>query len=352
MKIIWISFLLASLSCGKQVVCLIPENLKSQIVPIFTNTSIYNHIKINVQEVSFENTLLNFMQSNEIKFAIVRRDILWQIQQHKKYGQKDNFFILSQLPYRAQLYLLTKDKTSEIKMLSNQMISVGNIKDENNNYLKSLLELYQLKYNVFYKSYAYKQSLHALKKDAIDAYFTFLPQDLSIDNNFHAQKSFSKEVIQYFEDLEIFEIDYTGIFTPYMLVASIKANDEEIENMIYRLMERELFNPVTDQRYGVIDKYLMRHIESAKIALQKTGRNKGSKICREYHYGFLKLLRLKPKLKKKLRYFYSTEKELYLKQINDILIAIDAHKEECDLGYLENKKKQFLTVEKKIKNAF
>lgn len=357
MKIIWFVFLFFSFSYTSEIICLVPRNIKNSILPLFSNTIPYTKMKVIIKGVSIENTINMLNQSQNIKFAIVRRDILWQIQQGKESKQKSKYITIGELPYKAQLFLLqnSKDFDIDIDMLKGKTVSIGVLEDKNTKYIKNILNLYQSTYNLFYKSFSYKKSINGLHKGLIDVYFTFLPTLLNIDN-IHKQTLFSKEVFSYFENLEIFEINYNGIFSPYILVASEDATDEEIENIIYRLMEKKIFNPITDTRFGIINQYVITHLESVKKALQKESpkinqsiNNHFNSICRKYHYGFLKLLREKPLLKKKLQNINNIkQKQKYIKQINKILINIDAHKSKCNLTYLKKRKKEFYILKKTI----
>lgn len=357
MKIISILYFFVSVVYAKEVVCVVPENIKNVISPLFSQTIAYSRMKVKLQGVAFENTL---QLLNRFKFSIVRRDILWQIQQDKNNIYKNKFITISGLPYKEQLFLIQKDTYLDFDMLSDQSISIGLLKDFNTFYIKALSEMYVMKYSLLYKSLSYKASMDALRKKKLSAYFSFLPTSV-LFKDIHVQRLFRKEIIQYFDNLGIFEINYSGIYSPYVVIASLDASDEEIENMIYRLMEREIFSPITDRRFGPINPYVITQVENVKKVLQKN-QIETPKVsfsvdmnshCNQYHYGFLKLLREKPRIKKVLKQKYGLKNQKkYLKKMNTLLLTVDANQKTCDMHFLSDKRKQFFRLKEKIVNGF
>lgn len=353
MKILLFIYLWLSFLCANEVVCVVPQNIKKQFEPLFSKDISYSHMKVILKEIESENTIHGLNKFESAKFAIVRRDIAWQIQQSEN---NVTFITMSELPYRAQLYFIQKNTYLDLDMLSHKTISIGLLDDLDSYYLKELLDLYEIKYSVKYKSLSYNQSLDALKNSNIDGYFTFLPS--IIPDDVHIQTLFREKTVEYFDGLGIFKIDYTGIYSPYILVSSLDATDEEIESMIYRLIEKEIFDPMTDRRYGRINEYVVVHLDSVKNALyqmqirQQAQPVKINPVCRKYHYGFLKLLREKPKLKKYLKQKYSFVKQKkYIKRINVILLKLDNHKDRCDLNFFAEEKEKFQKLQEKIRNG-
>jgi len=334
--------------------CAISNTANSAIKKIFKEKISYSNL--DVKTIVSQNILEDLRTQKNIKFAIIRRDILWQ--QHENNSTvKNSYITISELPYYEQLFMIQqKDELDlEIDMLVTKRISIGSLSRHNVYYLKKLLDQYRVKYQVFYKSYTYKKSLKALDNHTIDVYFTFLPPSYE-SSKYHFQTLFSDTTLKYFEHTKVFKIDYNGIFSPYVLIASKEADDEEIENIIYRLMDKNIFSPLTDERFGTVNRYVMRHLSAVKYALEKkklllnvkkNGNLYSDKICRKYHYGFLKLLRQKPKLKKKIVQLNNAIKiKSFLHDINKVLLDIDSVKDECDLTFLSKEKIKF----NKIKN--
>jgi len=353
MKILWFLLWYLSTLYTKDIICIVPSNMENNIKSIFSTTIEYSKMKVIIHAINQDNTVDSLEKTKNAKFAVVRRDVLAQL-------QTNTYVTISELPYSAQLSLFQNNETFDIDIdeLLKKRISSGSIEDKNSGYLKKIFNFYGMKYNVFYQSYTYEKSIKLLKNGAIDAYFTFLPQDMKT-KGIHRQTLFSKDTIGIFDKLGIFNLKYDGIYSPYVLISSVRASDEEIENIIYRLMEKNIFVPITDVRFGPINQYIIIHIKSVKNALQKRQLKKVAqpvkryinKICRRYHYSFLKLLRKKPQLKKILSKVSSEiKRKIYLKQINTILLLIDKHKTECDFKFLKKEKKKFLNIEKKIKN--
>ena len=314
------------------------------------------NIKITLKQISHENSVTELNVSQNIKFAVLRRDILWQIQNNKYNNLKSKYITVALLPIKAQLYLYLTNRNANFDFLLGDKVSIGKLEDRNGGYLKSILDIYDLRYSVLFKSLSYQKSIDALKNGAIDAFFFFSPKMKKIDS-LYRQTMFSAKIISYFDNLGIFDIDYDGVFSPYVLIAAADIKDQEIEAVLYRLMEKKMFEPITDIRYGKINQKIFQHLEHVKEVLetkkdkknQKNNRNKTFKVCKTYHYGFLKLLRKKPYLKKKLEFLHdSLQRRAYTKQIDDILLSIDMHKDICDLVFLRHKEDEFNAVEKRI----
>jgi len=342
---------------AKTIKCAISSTMDNAVKTIFKEKIAYSHLK--VKTIVSQNILEDLNTQKNVKFAMIRRDILWQ-QQENNTTFKNSYITISELPYFDQLFMIQqRDKLDlEIDMLVSKRVSIGSLDSHNVYYLKRLLNQYKDKYKVFYKSYTYKNSLKALDDNTIDTYFAFLPPSYG-SSKYHFQTLFSDSTLRYFENTQVFKIDYNGIFSPYVLIASKEANDEEIENIIYRLMDKNIFSPLTDERFGTVNRYVMRHLSAVKSALEKKRRlvlnvkNNGDKYiditCRKYHYGFLKLLRQKPTFKKKVKKLYdSVKRKSFLHDINKILLDIDSVKDECNLTFLSREKIKFNQIKKNI----
>lgn len=359
MRYLVLFMLLWSYGFSKPIICVVPKTLDANVKSIFKKRIAYSNLKMSIKTVdNNQKALEDLIMDSKVKFAMVRKDILWQLQQENKGLWKNKYITISLLPYKAKLYLIQNKKNFDldIDLLSEKNISIGEIGEGNSYYLKEMLSLFGMKHNISYKSYSYQKSIKALQDESINAYFGFLPISIEPDR-LHYQTLFSESTIEYFKMKDIFKIDYNGIFSSYVLIASLEANDEEIENVIYRLMEKEIFAPEIGERFGQINRYVLNHLEEVKTSLTKHNLKKKqtstsgvkSKKCRKYHYGFLKLLRQKPNLKKKLKRLEDTSKrKRYLKEMDAILIYIDKHKKRCSLEVLNNQKRKFKKLKQKI----
>jgi len=352
---------------GKDISCAVPSKIISFVSPIFKEKIVYTHRSVIIKPYQDNLAALNAVRSNKMDFAVIRADILAHIQTIKPFSSE--YITISMLPFVSRLYLVQNADEYDIDLdtLQEKNVSIDRLGEENAYLLKDILKQYDLKYSVHYKSIPYKETLQQLTDGELDAYFGFLPISYET-GTYHFQSIFSNRTTAYFEDQGIYKVDYDGIHVPYILVASMKASDEKIENMIYRLTERKLFAPLTDIRFGEINRYVLQHLEQIRMsmeALQKKDSRLTAKksqesskmrpACLQYHYGFLDLLRQKPPLKKKLKFIKHIHPEKYkqawilIKEIDSILIKIDKNREECELHFLQKEKEKFRSVSKKIK---
>lgn len=340
--------------------CTVSKEIVSTVKPLFSDVIAYNKkLQVTIQSVvDGREALMQLKNNKKAKFAIVRRDILWQIEQSDS-PLKHSYILISELPFSAVLYLIQDIDCSDtdLDLLEKKKVSIGSLGGGTNIYLKALLDKKNIKHNVLYKSLTYEDSMNALLSGDIDAYFGFLLSS-SESSTLHFQTLFSAKTVEYFKDKNIFEIDYNGIASPYVLVANMSVNDEEMKSIIYRLMEEDLFIPMTDERYGIMNRYLLKYLEEVKKVLKHRKKNYDgeiilgddrTKMCRKYHYGFLKLLRQKPTWKKKLKCLGNPEKQRkLLKSFNQILLDIDAKKDTCDLKFLKVQKIKFNKMKREI----
>jgi hypothetical protein len=357
---------------AKSLSCAVPENIVSTITPLFSETIAYTKRKVNVNAYSSNKEALEALYVKKAQFAVVRSDILWQLHKgsFKWSALKDAYISISILPYFANLYLVQANAYDDIDVedLKDKNVSVGLMGESNAYLLKYLLKLTHTEHMVYYKSIAYTDSLRALQKKTIDAFFGFLPSDYENDT-FHFQTIFSNQSTAFMEDASCYKVDYDGIHVPYMLIAAKDVSDEEIENVIYRLKEKGVFSPQTDAQYGPINRYVLQHLEQVQLAFNALAAKEEmhtkkerttmlkvvSQTCLKYHYGFLKLLRRKPALKKKVRYIKShhpsryTEAKRLLQNIDTVLLYVDAHKTSCDHTLLAQKTAEFKNISKHIK---
>jgi len=353
---------------AKSVTCAIPKNMLSSVEPLFKEEITYTKMSVVTKAYTSNKDTLQALLKPHVKFAIVRSDVLLRLQEEKaSWGAlKDAYITIGTLPYLSKLYLVQAEDAYDIDLnsLKGQRVSIGSLGEGNAHVLKNLLHLNQLNYAVRYKRMSYEKSLLSLKKGSIDAYFAFLPPSFE-NGDFHFQTTFSNEVTSYLEQQVALHVDYTGTTVPYVLVADKNASDEEIENIIYRLEEKNIFSPQTDERYGTVNRYVMQHLEQIQLALntkpvttttqQTYAPRVSSQQCLTYHYGFLDLLRRKPPLKKKLRIIRNKkpsrykEAKKYLRQIETVLLNMDAKKHTCDKGILEEKTKKFKSIERNVR---
>lgn len=358
MKIIILIFFIAVQITAKTVTCVFSETMDTEIQKLFSSPIIYSHLQIQIQKS--KQIFKALQDNNKVKFAIVRRDILWQLQTtHSIF--KNSYITISELPFKQQLFLIQNEGSLDIDIdfLKAKNVSVGSLQEYNNYYLKALLKHYRMAHQVGYKSYTHQASLQQLMLGKIDAYFAFLSPSM-MSHTLHTQTLFSNDTLAYFETIGIFDIRYDGIFSPYVLIASKDVTDEEIENSIYRLLEKNFFSPETDERFGPSNRFVKNHLAEVKWALDKRYTQNSTsqtpyqipKACHQYHYGFLALLRQKPKLKNRLKHLYDREqRKQLLEKIETLLITIDENKVSCNVHFLNMQQKKFNRLKKQIYKA-
>lgn len=352
--------MLTHILSAEEILCAVPGYIKPIVSSLFEKEVDYTKQSVKLIKYFDNKQTLLSLKDPKIKFAIVRSDILLKIQQdHLPWKKiKNHYITISTLPYSSQLYLVqNKDKYDiNIDSLLGKRISIGSLGDEHGYILKSLLDPPEFRYQLNYMSLSFEKSLKSIKRNTLEAYFGFLPTQMETDK-FHFQSTFSVKEISILKQHKGLDIRYFGASVSYILIANTNTNDKEIESLIYRLEEKGLFSPITDRRYGHINRYIVQHLEQIQMVLntkniimQNSTEVKNpmiSKSCLNYHYGFLKLLRQKPALKKKIRMIryrrpskYKSAKS-YLQRIEFILASIDAQKRNCDLFFLHKKTSSF-----------
>jgi len=112
-------FLLSSeILFSKALECAVPVEIASEAKGLLKKTIPYTQLKVKIKKVSTQLGALKALTSNpKVKFAMIRRDVLWQIQ-NEKYPQPklQNYITISTLPYLTQLFLIqTNDKFDAFK---------------------------------------------------------------------------------------------------------------------------------------------------------------------------------------------------------------------------------------------
>ena len=342
----------------------VPSEVFQEVKEVFEEKISYSDLKITSNMVQNNMSALKKIQNSKSKFAVIRADVLYDVSHRsdRHEGLQSSYIVLSKLPYRAQLYLLQNKNASEIYLdeLKHKKVSIGVLGNGNSQILKHVLSMYGISFYVDYTALNVKDSLEEISTGRVDAFFGFL-REFKQYQAYNTQTVFSKRTVDYLKaDAKGLEVGDYEIHVPYLLVASKNTSDEEIENVIYRLKKKKLFSPITDTKYGMIDLYLVQHLREVEMTI---AREQYSKIvvpkvttaCKEYHYGFLRLLRRKPSIKKvlkkikRVRPSYYKKGALLLKDINEILIQIDAKRDSCDMQFLKDEKRRFVNVERKVK---
>lgn len=354
-------------SSAKNFICAVPIQMKKEISTLFSPSLHYGGNMIKTKIYPNNKSALQALAYGKANFAIVRADILWHIQLGSLnwHNLKGQYLNIASLPYIANLYLIQSFEKYDIDLidLKNKKVSINTLGDANNVLLKSLLALFDIQYNIHYKSIPYNESLSEIEKHNIDAFFGFLPQR-SENTNFHFQNIFSSKSMSFMQSTPCYQVDYDGIHTHYMLIANKEASDKEIESIIYILEKKGIFDASTDESYGPVNRYVIQHLtqvrrlikeeEDKKNQMQQKSYQADNPLCLKYHYGFLDLLRRKPALKKKLQTIkqkYSNrylEAKKSLQKIEKILISIDKEKDFCNMKSLEQKSLLFKKTSQKL----
>ncbi len=356
-------FLTSYFFASNNITCLVPNVLYNKIATIFKAPILYNKTNITTKKYKSTGDAIKKIVNSEAKCAIVRSDILYRIK--NKYLYQDNnttqgYIVLSRLPYTAKLYLVRPSVYNDINLrnLMGMTVSVDRITEDNVWALKALLGSAK-SHKIRYVSIPFTKSLKKMDKNEIDAYFGFL--DESQENDlYHFQSHFTNSETNAINKEHLYLLDFNSIKVPYFIVTSKNTTDKEIEALLYRLAEKDLLTPITNKRYGKADSYLPLHLEQVKLALNERYKKESdahadgyrssiiSSVCMTYHYGFLKLLRQKPLLKKRLGHSMNRRAKAVFYRLDNILVKIDAHKYECDLAYLKRQKKQFSDLSKQL----
>ncbi len=362
-----IIFLTSYVSAFNNITCLVPDTIYKKVAPIFKTLVSYTKTEIITKKYVSTSDAIKKITSNEVKCAIVRSDILYRIKNRYLYQEGNNtqgYIVLGRLPYTAKLYLVRPSVYNDINLkdLIGMTVSVGRITETNAWGLKIVLGGTK-SHKIKYVSIPFKMSLEKMDKNEIDAYFGFL--DESQENDlYHFQSHFTDSEIESINNEHLYLLDFNSIKVPYFIITSAIATDKEIETLLYRLAEKDLLTPITSKRYGKADSYLPYHLEQIKLALSEKYKIESntytddykfdslSSVCMAYHYGFLKLLRQKPLLKKKLSKStnmggYSHKKAIFY-GLDNILIEIDKHKYKCDLEYFKKQKKRFSNLSRQL----
>ena len=366
-KIIILFILLQVFSSATNFICAVPSQMKKKISTLFSPSLHYGENIIKIKIYPNNKSALQALAFGQANFAIIRADILWHIQSgslnwHNLQGQYLN---IASLPYIANLYLIQSFDKYDIDLmdLKKKKVSINTLGDANNFLLKSLLALFDIKYNIFYKSIPYSESFLKIQAHNIDAFFGFLPQGAE-NANFHFQNIFSSESMSFMQNIPCYQVDYDGIHTHYMLIANKKATDKEIESIIYILEKKGIFDASTDESYGAVNRYVVQHLtqvrriieeeDDKKLQIEHKSQQTATPLCLKYHYGFLDLLRKKPALKKKLRTIKQKYPNRYLEakrslqRIENILISIDKEKDSCSIKSLKQKSLLFKKISQKL----
>jgi len=335
----------------------VPKMLLSRVQSLFPKRIDYTGMSVKMSAVDTNRDALIALQEHRADFALVRSDILWHLQNKELlWGNlTQEYIILSTLPSFSTLYLVQpfQNYDAYLSDLSGKRISVGSIGEGNGRVLKKLMHFLGASFRTHYLSVPYASSLVQIQKGKMDGFLGFLPST-SENNDFHFQTLFSREVTEWAKTEPYLKVDYDGIHVPWTIVAATWASDEAIENVLYSLSRRKIFSPQTDGRYGAVDRYVNQHMNQVRFALKLRAEQEAEaetaegllpsprrmgRVCLQYHYGFLKLLRRKPHLKRRARRSVAARK--ILGQIESILIAIDRKKNSCDLSYLRSESDRF-----------
>lgn len=349
------------------IVCIVPEAIHGKVVSILKKPVAYNHKKIIVKTYKMTENAIRGLANGKSKFAIIRSDILYRMENNALYQDTNvsrDYIVLSRLPYNAKLYLVRPGvyHDMDIEALRGKMVSIGKI-NESNGYLLKTLMGHSDAYRVNFTSETLKNSLKKMDLNELDGFFGFLDESIE-NNNYHFQSHFTDKEIEAINKDQLYLTKFNSVFVPYFIIASKHASDEEIETLLYRLEERGFLVPITSERYGRADLYLPHHLEQIKLALEERYKHEAedyekiytphiiSNRCMTYHYGFLKLLRKKPSLKKRLAHRirkgdHKMAKAVFYR-LENILIGLDERKYECDLKYLDIQKKLFSDLSKQL----
>lgn len=342
---------------NKTITFSVPKMLLPRMQSVLPKRIGYTGMSVKTMTVDTNRDALLSLREHRADFALVRSDILWHLQRKELlWGNLTQEYItLSTLPFFSTLYLVQSAQNYDAYLsdLSGKRISVGSMGEGNGHMLKTLMRLLGAPFRIHYLSVRYASSLVKIRKGELDGFLGFLPSAFENDD-FHFQTLFSREVTEWAKAEPYLKVDYDGIHVPWTIVAATWASDEAIENVLYSLSSRKIFSPQTDGRYGTVDRYVNQHMNQVRFALRLRAEQEAKaqmeeeplpskgrmgRVCLQYHYGFLKLLRRKPHLKRRARRSVAARK--ILGQLESILIAIDRKKNSCDLSYLRSESDRF-----------
>ena len=232
-----IVLLLFCMPLGAKVSLAVSKSM-SGFVSNESNLSQYTKSLVQNDEVA----VLESFVKHEAKLAIVREDILATFHQNREAVTQAPYHIIGKVSAQAVLYFATHrqgERSLEERFIQKR-ISIGNLGDRSDVYLKDLLKEKNILYQSTLLSLDPYRSLNALRKKEIDGFFIFAPE--------HYKKLFSKYLRDYPKELKESLAEKKSLQchenerycrTSYFLIASDSLGKEVMENL-YVQMQTDL----------------------------------------------------------------------------------------------------------------
>ncbi len=250
------------------------------------NMSDYNlKLKVMTSENSL-NTLTKF-QNNLIDIAIIRGDILGI-----KNSGLHNFELFSDYGIIAQvdssyLFLISKKDINSIYDLRAKNVSIGNISNISQIYLKDIAKNAGVLLDINFKTLSKRDSIKALKNDQVDAIFIFAPKRymnlakknglkvISLPKDFFKYLTITKGVKV--DKLKFNKKSISTLSIPNFVIAHPFINPEDLEALVYGFKSSKNLQRI-DSFYGKIhdgffDALLNSKLKKAKQKIQKAKRD-------------------------------------------------------------------------------
>lgn len=348
---------------ARDISCAVTKEVHQDAMLLLDGEMKYTKSNLTTHKQQSNLDALQAVSDNHADFAIVRADVLYAATEQKKPNDYD-YVVISKLPFKAKLFLIQDSSNIDIYLdeLQGRLVSVDSLGDSSGHILKEALKPYNIHNSVALKAIDIDKSLDDIYLHKLDVYIGFLRKSPQ-NNNFNIQTIFSEETISHMKmhprGTEVGEFD---IEVSYMLIARANISNKEAKAIILRLKQQQLFDPPHSNQYGDVNIQLMNNLEDIdkmlvgkKIQKSSSMPVRSGNICISYRHGFLKLLRRKPNIRKVLMRIkrehpkhYHLAKN-YMKNLENILLEIDAQKSDCNGEYIQNKREIFLSVEEKIK---
>ena len=180
-------------------------------------------------------------RSKKVKLAILRSDILYDLYTNSRHKKSIAYHIIGKLSARAILYFAMQNTTHHsIEKIEHKRISIGNLGDKSNKYLKIFLKDYKHFYNNNYISHDAYRTISDLRRSTIDGFFLFATEAYAnVSADYLSTYPIGlKNVLKQQEGLSCEDEKYC--YASYYLIASDNLNKHIMENIytqVYSLLD-------------------------------------------------------------------------------------------------------------------
>jgi NACalpha-BTF3-like transcription factor len=206
---------------------------------------------VKIESVNNSKKALDSLLKDNVKFAIIRGDIL------ERETKKENidFKVLSKIKdSKTFLYFLVKKdvKVNSIEDLRYKKVSIGRLGTYANLYLRESMRLKDIEFDITYKSYSLKESIKELQKSNIYATLLFTVKDISEFSDIKIEnptKSMQNVISKYKSFKDISNIPYLEY---YLVVRSDFENIDLLASILNDLNKKNSLLTKVDKSIGEV----------------------------------------------------------------------------------------------------